>query len=78
VHVGESLSQVVYLRFFCSTCHYNVVNVCESISLHSVFEDGLRHPIECGAGILEAFGHPKITIGAKRCDKAYFFFVLFV
>jgi hypothetical protein len=42
-----------------------------------VFEDGLCHPTECGASILEAFGHPKITIGAEGRDEACFFFILF-
>jgi hypothetical protein len=41
------------------------------------FEDGLRLPAERGAIIPEAFRHPKITIGAKRCGKACFLFILF-
>jgi hypothetical protein len=62
---------------FFSPCHHNVVNVCENISLHLVFEDDLRHPTERWASILEAFKHLKITISAEGCDKAYFLFVLF-
>jgi hypothetical protein len=49
----------------------------ENIPLHLVFKDDLRHPTEHWASILEAFGHPKVTIGGERCDKAYFLFILF-
>jgi hypothetical protein len=77
VHVGESLTQVFYLSCICSACHYDVVDVCENISLHLVFGDGLCHPTECGAGILEAFAHPKIIVGAEGCDKACFFSILY-
>jgi hypothetical protein len=42
------------------------------ISLHLVFDDGLHHPTERGADILEAFGHPEVIIGAERCDEVCF------
>jgi hypothetical protein len=64
--------------FFLSVCHHNVINIGGNISLHLVFEDGLRHPTKSGVGILEAFRHPEVTIGTERHDKAYFFFILFV
>jgi hypothetical protein len=70
-----SRSAICVVFFF--PCHYNVINVSVNTSRHLVFGDGLRHPTECWAGILEAFGHPKITLGAEECDEACFFFILF-
>jgi hypothetical protein len=43
-----------------------------------IFEDDICHSAECRASILEAFGHPKVTIGAEGYNKAYFLFILFV
>jgi hypothetical protein len=66
------------LCYFLLACHHDVINISENISLHLAFEDGLRHPTERGAGILEAFGHPKVTIVVEGRNEACFLFILFL
>jgi hypothetical protein len=57
------------------TCYHNVVNICEDISVHLVFENDFHHSTERGAGILEAFRHSKTTVGAEGCNEIHFLFI---
>jgi hypothetical protein len=63
---------------FPSASHHDVANISKIIPLHLIFKDGLHDSTERRADILEAFGHPKITIGAEGCNKDCFLFILFV
>jgi hypothetical protein len=46
--------------------------------MHLIFENGLRHSTKHWAGIIEAFEHSKMAIGAEGCDETHFFFIFFM
>jgi hypothetical protein len=75
MHVCKGLSWIIYLYCFLFTCYHDVIDISEDISAHLIFEDGLYHSIKSGAGIVEAFEHSEIAVGAKRCNKGCFFFI---
>jgi hypothetical protein len=49
----------------------------KNISSHLFLDDSFCPSTERQADILEAFRHPKVAIGAERCNEICFFFVFF-
>jgi hypothetical protein len=66
-----------YLSAFLFAGYYNVVNVCEGVSMNLISKYGIHHSTKCWTGILEAFGYPQVTVCAEGCDKIHFFFIFF-